>query len=587
MNRAPHPQTRPLISVSLALGLGLLGVACGGGGKPSNTGNGGTGGAIPCTALPPLERRVWRLSAEQWGAAVKDLLGLAAAPVLSNRGGQAAYAFFADATLDVDENFQFALYQAAQGEVLPEITFRIPQLAPCSDTTAAGQTACAQTFVASFGRRAFRRPLTPDEAAALMEVYAEGAKQSYDTGISLVVQAAIISPSFVYRTELGPATLTADASGKFPDTTLTPHEVASQLGFLFLGSLPDAELGAAADDGRLATPEGIRTQIDRLLALPAVEQHLTGIVVDWFNVRQMFDKGKNTALFEALPVAERDQVSMADYLHTSARRLITDLLWRNPGTIDDLFTSQAVFVNRRMTVLFPNLAYPEGLPASQTTFVKATWSAAEARAGMLTHPAVLWAASDPDLTSIVKRGKFLHDDVMCQDALPPPIDLTSAMALNVIGCKSPDGMTTLSTCDSEILQSDARMLYQPCKACHAQIDPYARAIQSFGPIGNYRTTDEAGRAIDATVTFPTGTPLASKTVAGSAAFGQALVDAGIARGCAVQKMASYTIGTMIRSYNTCELKDVRAEVQTDGTIKSLFRNVALANFVRARTGGTQ
>jgi hypothetical protein len=197
----------------------------------------------------------------------------------------------------------------------------------------------------------------------------------------------------------------------------------------------------------------------------------------------------------------------------------------------------------------------------------------------------LWSASDPDLTSIVKRGKFIHDDVMCQDALPPPIDLTTPAALNVIGCKSPDGMTQLSTCDSEVLHSEARMMYQPCKGCHAQIDPYALAVASFGPIGNYRVADEAGRAIDPTVTFPAGSPLAGKTVMGSAAFGQVLVDAGIARGCAVQKVASYAIGSMIRQYNTCEINDLRTNVQADGTIKSLFRQVATASFLRARTGG--
>ena len=66
----------------------------------------------------------------------------------------------------------------------------------------------------------------------------------------------ITSPSFVYRTELGPTTLTADASGTYPDTTLNPYEIASQLGFLFLGSLPDAALTAAAADGSLATTDG-------------------------------------------------------------------------------------------------------------------------------------------------------------------------------------------------------------------------------------------------------------------------------------------------------------------------------------------
>jgi hypothetical protein len=418
-----------------------------------------------------------------------------------------------------------------------------------------------------------------------MAVYTQGAMQSYDAAIALMVQAVIISPSFIYRTELGPPT-SADPTGKFPDTTLTPHEVASQLGFLFLGSLPDPELTAAADDGRLATAPGVSAQIDRLLALPAVEQHLTGIVIDWFNIRQMLEKTKNTGLFLTIAPTERDQTAIAGELLTSARQVVTDTLWTNAaGTIDQLFTSQTMFANRRLAALYPGLTFAGAPPTSDTTFVKATWSAGEGRAGMLTHPGLLWSASDPDLTSIVKRGKFIHDDVMCQDALPPPVDLTTPSSLNVIACKSPDGVTALSTCDSEVLQSDARMAYAPCRNCHLQIDPYARAVMSFGPIGNYRTVDEAGRPIDPAVTFPDGSPLGSQTVTGAVAFGQALVDAGIARGCAVQKIASYAIGSMLRKYNTCELNDIRSQVQADGTIKSLFRQVALANFLRTRAGG--
>jgi uncharacterized protein DUF1592/uncharacterized protein DUF1595/uncharacterized protein DUF1588 len=588
MYGAPRPKLRARLCAGLAIGLGLLGIACGGGG-PGQSGSGGIGGGgggpEPCSPLPALERRVWRLSADQWGSAVKDLLGLAEAPVLSNRGGQAAFAFFGDASLDVDENFQYALYQAAQSEVLPDIAPRIAEIAPCSETTPAAQALCAQTFAETFGKKAFRRPLDATEIARLMAVFTQGAMQSYDAAIALMVQAVIISPSFIYRTELGPPTLTADQTGKFPETTLTPHEVASQLGFLFLGSVPDAQLMAAADDGRLGTAAGIGEQIDRLLALPAVEQHLIGIIIDWFNIRQMFEKNKNTGLFTALPPTDRDQATIAGDLLTSARELVTDALWTNAtGTIDDLFTSQTVFANRRLAALYPGLTFAGAPPTSDTTFVKATWPAAQGRAGMLTHPALLWSASDPDLTSIVKRGKFVHDDVMCQDALPPPVDLTTPSAMNVIACKSPDGTTAMSTCDSEVLKSDARMAYAPCKTCHLQIDPYSRVLMSFGPIGNHRTADEAGRPIDPTVTFP-APPLAPQMVTGAAAFGQVLVDAGIARGCAVQKLASYAIGSMVRTYNTCELNDIRAQVQADGTIKSLFRQVALANFLRTRAGG--
>jgi len=240
-------------------------------------------------------------------------------------------------------------------------------------------------------------------------------------------------------------------------------------------------------------------------------------------------------------------------------------------------------VNKRLATLYPGLTYDGAMPTSNTTFVPATWATTQGRAGMLTQPAFLWSASDPTLTSIVKRGKLVHDDILCQDALPPPVDLSTPTAMNVIACKAPDGTTSLSTCDSEILKSDARMMYSPCKACHTQMDPYSRVLQNFGPIGDYRTADEAGRAIDPSVSFVAPSPLAPKSLTGAQAFADTLIQSKVFDGCSVQKMTSYAIGTMIRTYDTCELGELRAK--TDGTVVSLFREVALATFLRTRVGG--
>jgi len=564
-------------------------------GSPSTSGTTGTGGGsglatsgtgqttAACNPLPVVPRRLWRLSVEQYGSAVRDLLGLAAAPVLTNRGGQPPYAFFSDSSLGVDPGFQFALYQASQDILSTQLTAaQVAQLAACGTQT---QSACAMTFAQTFGKKAFRRSLDANELANLMAVYTQGAMQDFNTGMSLMIQALIIAPSFVYRTELGPSTLTADASGRYPDTTMTPYEIATQLGFLFLGSVPDAGLLAAADDGSLATPVGLTTQIDRLLTLQVVKTNLTGVVMDWFNVRQMFDKTKDTALLSALPAADQDQTGIENDLLTSTQQFVTDILWTNSGTIDDLLTSQKVFVNKKLATLFPGLSYAGQAPSSNTTFVSATWPTSQGRSGMLTQPAFLWSASDPVVTSIVKRGKFIHDDVVCQDPLPPPIDLSTPSAMNVISCKPPGWASgdPVPPCDSEILKSDARMMNSPCMSCHKQMDPYARVLQNFGPIGNYRTADEANRTIDPSVTFVPNSPLAPQTISGAPAFAQALVAKGIAKGCSVQKIASYAIGSMIRTYDTCEVQDLRSRV--DGTITSLLRQVALANFARARAGG--
>jgi hypothetical protein len=197
--------------------------------------------------------------------------------------------------------------------------------------------------------------------------------------------------------------------------------------------------------------------------------------------------------------------------------------------------------------------------------------------------------------SIVKRGKAIHDNIVCADPLPPPIDLTTPSALNVIECKSPDGTMTLSACNSEEEMSDSRMTFQPCKSCHGQMDPYARALDNFGPIGNYQTatnveTTDAGTLptggpIDSTVTFTGDSPLASQTITGAQAFAKALVTSGHFDGCSVQQIASYVLGSQILTYNTCELEPIRAGI--DGSVQSLLTNVLLANAMRARAGGSE
>jgi len=521
---------------------------------------------------------------------VKDLLGLSAAPPVSNTGGQNEYAFFSDTTLGVSAEFQYVLYDVTQQAVLPAIASKIGgaqgALAPCSGTTASAQTTCAQTFIQAFAKKAYRRPPDSTEIANLMKVYTQGAMQDYATGVGLMIQATLISPSFLYRTELGSTTLAADSSGTAPSTALTPYEVAAQLGFLFLGSGPDDQLMAAADSGALGTKDGIGAQIDRLLAKPQVQANLGNILIDWFNVRQLFSKTKDTSLLAGLAMADQDQAAIESDLYASTQKFVNEIFWTNPsGTVDDLISSQSVWVNKRLATLFPGLAFANGAPSDNTTFVKASWPASQGRAGMLTQPGFLWSASDTAVTSIVRRGKFIHDDVVCQDAIPMAIDLTTPTAMNVINCKSPDGSKTLSACDSEVLQSDARMTNQPCQGCHAQMDPYARVLLNFGPIGDYRTKDEGGHDIDPTVTFVPNSPLAPGMATGAQAFAQALTKSGVLRGCAVQKIASYALGDMIRTYNTCELNDIRS--QTNGTITSLFKSVATADFLRARAGGTK
>ncbi len=571
-------------AVSSVGGAGGVSIAGGGSTPPLGT------SSATCTSLNPVQRRLWRLSVEQYQASLKDLLGLPSAPQLTNRGGEAQWAFFSDASLGVDDSFQYALYQAVES-VLPSIP---ASLTSCKSGEV--PAACATRIATDFGGRAFRRPLTAAEITALVSSPGQpaagataatsaapfvAAGSDTQLGLKLMIEAILLSPSFVYRTELGPATLSADGSGKFPDTKLTPYEVATQLGFTFLGSVPDAALEAAAadtSDAGLGSINGISAQVDRLLALPAVKQNLTAIVAAWFNIGQLFLKTHDASFLAALPSADQmTQTGIQSDLYASAQQLITDTLWTNPGKINDLLSSQKAFFNTRLAALYPEVTYPNGPPTSLTTFVEATWPASENRIGLLSDPSYFWAQSDPAANSIVKRGKAVHDDVICADPLGPPVDLSSPAAVAVI-----------AKGDSEVTKSDARLATLPCSACHQQMDAYSRVLQHFGPVGNYRTVDEAGRAIDTSYTYSAPSPLAPQTIAGPKELAQALIGSGHISGCAVQKMASYFIGSMIQKYDTCELQTIRTALdKTDGTLPSLFRTVVVADFVRARAGGSK
>ena len=410
------------------------------------------------------------------------------APLLSNRGGEAQWAFFSDVSLGVDDTFEYALYQVVEG-LLPTIPASVTA---CS--SGESPTACATRIAKDLGSRAFRRPLTDEEVASLVTNTAQPASggnaalsaapfvaagSDTQTGIKLIIEAILLSPSFIYRTELGPSTLTSDGSGNYPATTLTPYEVATQLAFTFLGSIPDRELEAAAADAGpngLGSTTGISAQVDRLLKLPAVQQNLTTIVAGWFNIGQLFLKTHDTSFLASLPAADQmDQSGVQGDLYSSAQQLINDVLWTKSGKVTDLLATPKGYFNSRLASLFPGVTFPNGAPTSATTFVEGTWPDAQNRVGLLTDPSYFWAQSDPAANSIVKRGKAIHDDIICADPLPPPVDLST-----------PSAQAVIAKGDSEVTKSDARMSTQPCQACHQQMDPYSRVMQHFGPIGNYR-----------------------------------------------------------------------------------------------------
>ncbi|HEY3493943.1 MAG TPA: DUF1592 domain-containing protein [Polyangiaceae bacterium] len=529
-----------------------------GGSSTGGTGNVSSGGSQSsgCTSLPPVSPRLWRLSARQYSNAVRDVLGLAAGPELVELGGENPLAFIADDALTVNYPMLNGMYVVLE-PVLDGIMSGIPALTACSAGEA--EDACARRFVESFGKKAFRRALAAPEIDALMVPYAEGVKESFATGIRLVIQALLLSPSFLFRTELGtpaePARLSSD-------------EVASQLSFLLLNSVPDAELLAASASGGLTTPDGIAREVDRLLALPAVRSNLTRIVADWFNVRGISEHPKATSYFAGLeaPAGTDIVTAVKTDLTASTQAFLTDVMWSGSGDLGGFLTSTKIFVNPRLATLY-GFTYP----GTGGEFV-AVDAPADQRAGILTQPGIIWTNSGSQTTSIVHRGIFVNKDIVCGDPIPePPAGLAGSI----------DAVAMLPT---EMEKVTARFSNPQCAGCHSSIDPYGIVLQSLDPIGRYQTETEGALVVDS-AEFDVS-PTLSGTVEGPVALAQALVADRVFTRCALKKVTGYALGRALEGSSICEIDALLPPFeQNGGSMAALVRAIAVSSFMTSRPAG--
>jgi hypothetical protein len=429
----------------------------------------------------------------------------------------------------------------------------------------------------------------------LMNVYDQGRMQDFNTGIGLMIQALLQSPSFLFRAELGGAPDPAAGT-----TTLTPYEVATQLGYTFLNSTPDAPLLAAAADGSLGTEKGVATQVDRLLKTDAVKQNIDSVVVSWFNVPQLVIKTKDPSLIpdavaSMVPAGQDVQATLESDILTSTTDFVDDVVWKGSGLVNELLTSNKLFVNQRLAALY-GLPYGDPSAARADGFVGVPDS--QPRAGMITQPGFIWSLSDPATTSIVHRGKEIHDYVVCGNALkPPPPGLLSSPAI----------IQLLAMLPTELDKANYRLGDPFCSSCHQSMDSYGLMLEKLDPVGNHRTmyaaADNDPDPITETVDFsqfPKAAPL-STPITGPVAFAQAIVDNHEFTDCAAMMMTSYALGrfavatvpdpedatSTITVNNTCEVGGVRGQFnRSDGKLSTLLKQVATAAFVQSRRGGT-
>jgi mono/diheme cytochrome c family protein len=348
------------------------------------------------------------------------------------------------------------------------------------DPKTAGEPACAKQITGNLARRAFRRPVTPEDVNRLMPFYEAGREGggSFDQGIEQVVAAVLASPDFLYRAIRGP-------KGTSPNTefALTDLELASRLSFFLWNTGPDDELLTLAASGGLTKAGAMEKQVRRMLADPKASSLVTSFAMKWLNLDALDSVKPDPILFPGFTDQLRRDFS------SEAEAFIGSILLEDRNVVD-LLTADHTFLNERV-------ARHYGISGVAGTQFRKVTLAEKERWGLLGKAAVLMRTSYGDRTSPVLRGAWVLDKLLGTPPTPPP----------------PNTATDLSQKAGETPKTVRARLEQhrdkaSCRQCHGVIDPTGLALENFDAVGAFRTVDrQANAPIDAKTVLPNGVPI--------------------------------------------------------------------------------
>ncbi|MCA9656964.1 MAG: DUF1592 domain-containing protein, partial [Myxococcales bacterium] len=411
---------------------------------------------------------------------------------------------------------------------------------------------CARDFAASFGRRAFRRPLTPAEVDKYAGLIAGEA--TFTAGVEVALRVMLASPYFLYRSEIG-----EDAGDG--TTRLTDYEVASALAYAFWGTMPDDALLDAAEAGLLSDAAGIEVEARRLLDDPRARPLLGTFAAQWLGIEGITAADKSTVTYPEW------QPAIGEAMAEETRRLVEHVIFAGSGRFDELLLADYTFVSG---VLAGHYGI-DGVAGDD--FVEATDPTGQrAGAGILGHGSILATYAHSDQSSPIRRGVFVREHLLCQQFGTPPA--------NAGGVPEVDPNATTRERFRQHSSDES------CALCHTYIDELGFGFERFDATGRYRA-EENGQAIDASGDvsdvegFGSGTNAPFATLPELAAI---LASSQAAHTCFSRQAFRFTMGYLETPNDLCALAgiDERFAAANYDVRELLVAIVTSPNFVARR-----
>jgi hypothetical protein len=334
----------------------------------------------------------------------------------------------------------------------------------------------AKQILERFATRAYRRPLRRDELRRLMRFVemAEKNRDRFDTGISLAIQAVLVSPHFLFRVEM-------DRRPDDPKAihAISHYELASRLSYFLWSSMPDDQLFALA--AKKALHQNLETQVKRMLQDPRAQALVDNFAMQWLQLRTLRNFTPDAKLFPSFD----DSLRTAMVKETE---LFLQAIIREDRSILDLIDGPFTYLNERLAQHYGiadtngnsrngKATKPRGEQIPREQFVRVALQGGE-RGGILGQASVLAVTSNPTRTSPVKRGRWVLEQILGTPPPPPPPDVPDL----------PEGEK--AELKGSLRQRMEQHRSNPsCANCHARLDPLGFAFENYDAIGRFRTKD--------------------------------------------------------------------------------------------------
>ncbi len=318
----------------------------------------------------------------------------------------------------------------------------------------------ARACLATLAKRAFRRPVADEEVSHYLRIVQSelDAKETFRNAVKAGMLAILNSKSFLFI---------AEGDENASRQTLNDWEIASRLSYLLWNTMPDAELFALAEQGKLRDKTVLAQQVARLLADARSQRFTDSFATQWLRL-------KKVGMFPP------DKKLYPDY----DKALEASMVGETKAFFCEVLSSGLTlreFLHSDWSMMNPRLAQFYGLPEAKLTdadeFQRVSLPAESHRGGLLTQASILSLTSDGVRHRPVHRGVWVMESIFGKSPPPPPANV-NPIPTNPTGPKA----TLRQKLEAHIHDAN-------CAACHAKIDPLGLAFENYDAIGRWRTEE--------------------------------------------------------------------------------------------------